>query len=149
MPQHVPGTHADGTTEGFKWDNEPLNGPEIARLAPVVNIITRVRKLLAVEEWSDKEGGSLLNVIASRRLDLLANLCPFPMNGTNSDLTLDDLRKVLVVWPAMKTWMTTEQTFTTYGPPSDGHPDGTPIQFQAVPLDLFRKVMTTEQVSVG
>ncbi len=153
---HVPGQPANAWSIGFDWNNKATattgdhagNGLEIARLAPVVDIISKVRKLLAVEEWSDKEGGSLLATIASRRLDLMVNLCPFPMDGTNADLTLDDLRMVMVVWPAMKQWMTTSQTFQAIGPPSDGYPDGTPFSFSCVPLDLFRKVMTTEKVNL-
>jgi hypothetical protein len=143
MATHTPGDPANATTEGFDWnDNRNLN--ERSRLAPAIDLITKVRKLIATEVSSDKDGSDLLATVIARRLDLLENLPPFPLAGTNADLSLDDLRACLVVWGSMKAWMSTPQQFTALGPPSDGYPDGTPMPFTVAPLDLFRRVMTVQ-----
>lgn len=138
---HVPGTPANATTLRFDWADKRNLG-ERERLAPVVELISKVRKLIATEVASDKDGSDLLSTVIARRLDLLEKLPPFPLAGANADLSLDDLRMCLVVWGAMKAWMSTPQQFTALGPPSDGYPDGTPMPFTVAPLDLFRRVMT-------
>jgi hypothetical protein len=143
MATHTPGDPANATTEGFDWnDNRNLN--ERSRLAPAVDLITKVRRLIATEVSSDKDGSDLLATVMARRLDLLENLPPFPLAGTNADLSVDDLRECLVVWKAMKDWMTAPREFTALGPPSTDHPAGTPMPFTVAPLDLFRRVMTVQ-----
>jgi hypothetical protein len=144
MPAHVPGQSANAYTVGFDW-NDPRNQIEVAKHAPAESLITKVRKLIATEVASDKEGSALLATVLARNLDEMEKLPPFPLRGTNGDLDLGDLRQVLVVWGTMKAWMSTPQQFTALGPPSEGFPDGTPIPFTVSPLDLFRRVMTLEQ----
>jgi hypothetical protein len=141
---HVPGTPANGTTLRFDWADKRNLG-ERERLAPVVELISKVRRLIATEVASDNEGSALLATVMARNLDLLAKLPPFPLAGANADLELDDLRMCLVVWGAMKAWMSTPREFTALGPPSDGYPDGTPMPFTVAPLDLFRRVMTVTE----
>jgi hypothetical protein len=143
---HVPGTPANATTLRFDW-SDPRNLRERERLAPVVELISKVRKLIATEVASDKDGSDLLSTVIARRLDLLEKLPPFPLAGANADLSLDDLRACLVVWGSMKAWMSTPREFTALGPPSADHPAGTPMPFTVAPLDLFRRVMTVNDVT--
>lgn len=140
MPQHVPGQPADATTQGFNWD-DPANRAEIDRLRDCIDIITRCRNIAAQEVDSIDDGESLLAVATARRMDLLANLPPFPLPGTLAPVGLWDLTVFFAFWQASLTYMSTPITVSVQGPPTVDHPDGIVPVTDSI-LNVFRRIMS-------
>jgi hypothetical protein len=138
MPAHTPGQPADATTTGFDWTH-PLNRAEVDRLRPVLDVLTRVRKIAATEDASAVDGRQVLEVALSRGLDRLAHLPPFPLPGDLADLTLADLTVFMAFWKANLQWMTAEQTVVVEFPAPPVGPG--PVPVTASPLAVFRRVM--------